>query len=125
VEQAIENGASGRHIAEQFAPFFDGAVRGHHGRAVFVATHDDSQKDFATFGRKDFESHIVSEIQVDPEIVAIFREYHADAPARPESVPLDFRGPQLIEERTAQITIQRGGRLGWIRYASRKASRLR
>jgi hypothetical protein len=27
VEQAIENGAGGRHIAEQFAPFFDRSIR--------------------------------------------------------------------------------------------------
>ena len=27
VEQAIENGASGRHVAQQFAPLFDGAIR--------------------------------------------------------------------------------------------------
>src|SRR5215510_10204291 len=43
VEQAIENGAGGRYIAEQFAPFFDRPVRGHHGGAVFVAAHDDLQ----------------------------------------------------------------------------------
>ena len=60
VEQAIENGAGGRHIAQQFAPFFDRPVRGHHGGAVFVAAHDNLQEDFAAFRGKDLESHIIN-----------------------------------------------------------------
>ena len=37
MEQAVEYRAGGGYIAEQFAPFFDGSVRSHHGGAVFVA----------------------------------------------------------------------------------------
>ena len=39
MKQAVEYRRR-RHIAEQFAPFFHGSVGSHHGRAVFVATHD-------------------------------------------------------------------------------------
>src|SRR6266446_10745187 len=46
VEQAIENGAGGGYIAKQFAPFFNGSVRSHHGGAVFVAAHNELQEDF-------------------------------------------------------------------------------
>ncbi len=60
MKQAIEDGTGCRDIAEQLAPFFDGSIGGHHGRTVFVMTHDDFQEDLATFLRRDFESHIVN-----------------------------------------------------------------
>jgi hypothetical protein len=40
VEQAVKDGASGGHIAEQFAPFLDGSIGSHHSGAVFVTAHD-------------------------------------------------------------------------------------
>ncbi len=64
MEQAVEDGAGGRHIAEQLAPFFDGSVGGHHGGTVFVAAHDDLQEDFAAFWRKDFEPHVINDQQI-------------------------------------------------------------
>ncbi len=60
MEQAVEYSAGGGDIAEQFAPFFNGTIGGHHGGAVFVATHDDLQEDFAAFWREDFQAHIIN-----------------------------------------------------------------
>ena len=37
-------------------------------RAVFVTAHDDFQKNFAAFGRKDFEPHVVNDEQIGLEI---------------------------------------------------------
>jgi hypothetical protein len=68
VEQPIEDGAGGRHVAKELSPFFDGTVGGHQGGAVFVAAHDDFQEDFAAFGRQDLESHIVDEQEIGLEI---------------------------------------------------------
>ena len=34
MQQTIEDGAGGRDIAEQFAPFFDGSIGSHHGGPV-------------------------------------------------------------------------------------------
>ena len=60
MQQTVEDRAGGRDIAEQFTPFFDGSIRGHHGGSVLVTTHDDFQEDLAAFLRQDFESHIVN-----------------------------------------------------------------
>ena len=49
MKQAVEDRAGGRDIAEQFAPFFDGSIGGHHGGTVLVTAHDDFQKDLAAF----------------------------------------------------------------------------
>ncbi len=43
MKQSLEDGAGGGHIAEQFTPFFDGTIGGHHGRTVLVTTHDNFQ----------------------------------------------------------------------------------
>jgi hypothetical protein len=68
VKQAVEDRAGGRDIAEQFAPFFDGSIRGHHGGTVFITAHDDFQKDLAAFLRQDFESRIVNDKQIGFEV---------------------------------------------------------
>ena len=57
MQQAIEDGTCSEDIAEQLSPFFGGSIRGHHGRTVFVPTHDDFQEDLATLLRQDFEPH--------------------------------------------------------------------
>ena len=36
VEQAVKDGAGGRDVTEQLAPFFDGTIGRHHGRTVLV-----------------------------------------------------------------------------------------
>jgi len=43
VEQAVEHGADGGGIAEQFAPVLDRAVRSQQRAGPFVAAHDDLQ----------------------------------------------------------------------------------
>jgi len=60
VEQSVEDGAGGRHVAKELSPFLDGTIGGHQGGAVFVAAHDDLQEDFAAFGRQDLEPHVVN-----------------------------------------------------------------
>ena len=59
MKQPVEDGAGSRHITEQFAPFFDRSIGGHHGGTILVTTHDEFQEDLAAFLRQDFESHVV------------------------------------------------------------------
>lgn len=68
VEEPVEDGAGGGDVAQELAPFVDGAVGGHHGGAVFVAAHDDLQQDFPTLGWKDFQAHVVDDEQVGLEV---------------------------------------------------------
>ena len=68
MKQAVEDRAGGRHVAEQFAPLFDGSIGGHHGGTVLVTAHDDFQKDLAAFLREDFESHIVNDEEIGFEV---------------------------------------------------------
>ena len=49
MEQTVEDSTSGRHVAEEFAPFFDGTIGGHHRGSVFVAAHDEFQEGFHRF----------------------------------------------------------------------------
>ena len=69
VEQSIEDGAGGRHVAQELSPFFDGTIGGHQGGAVFVAAHDDLQEDFAAFGRQDLKPHVVNDEEIGLEIL--------------------------------------------------------
>ncbi len=46
MQEAIQDGGGGRNIADEFAPFLDGPVGGHHGGAFLVATHDDLEEIF-------------------------------------------------------------------------------
>ena len=64
MERAIEDGAGGRHIAQKFAPLFDGPVGGRHGGSVFISAHNDFQKDFTAFSRKDFQPHVVDDQKI-------------------------------------------------------------
>ena len=57
MEQAVEDGTGGGHVAQEFSPFFNRAVGGHKRRAVFVPAHNDFQKDLAAFWRQHFQSH--------------------------------------------------------------------
>ena len=60
MEQAIKDGAGSGNIAQEFTPFFDGTIGGHHGGSVFVAAHNEFQEDFPTFLRQDFKSHVIN-----------------------------------------------------------------
>lgn len=46
VEEAVEHGADGGYVAQQFAPVFDGAVGSGQGARALVAAHDDFQEIF-------------------------------------------------------------------------------
>ena len=69
VQEAVEDGGGGGDVAEEFAPFFEGAVGGHEGGAQFVATHDDFKEVFAAFGREVFDAHVVDDEEVTAEVV--------------------------------------------------------
>lgn len=71
VEESVEDGACGRDVAEELAPFFDGAVGGHDGGAVFVSAHDDFQEDFTAAGWEVFEAHVVDDEEVGFEEKAL------------------------------------------------------
>ena len=64
VEESVEDGAGCGDVAEELAPFFDGAVGGHEGGSVFVSAHDDFQEDFAATGGEVFEAHVVDDEEV-------------------------------------------------------------
>src|SRR5262245_51293427 len=64
VEQAVEYSAGGGDVTEQFAPFFDRTIGGHHGGTVLVTTHDEFQEDLTAFLREDFESHVIDDEQI-------------------------------------------------------------
>ena len=61
MEQAVEDGAGGRDVTQEFAPFFNGTIGVHHGRTVLVTAHDNFQEDLAAFLREDFEAHVVDD----------------------------------------------------------------
>jgi hypothetical protein len=44
VQQAVEHGADGGRIAQQFAPVFHRSIRSQHGAGPLVAAHDDLQQ---------------------------------------------------------------------------------
>ena len=64
VKKAVEDGAGCRNIVEQFAPFFDRTIGGHHGGTVFVTAHDNFEEDFSTLRGKDFQPHVVDNEQI-------------------------------------------------------------
>ena len=52
VEEAIQDGTGGGHVAQELTPVLDGAVAGHDGGAVFVTAHNHFQEVFAgVFGQ--------------------------------------------------------------------------
>jgi hypothetical protein len=70
VEESVEDGGGSRDVTDEFAPFLQGAVRGHEGRAQFVAAHDDFEEIFAGFGWKLFNSHVIDDQKVALEVAA-------------------------------------------------------
>ena len=71
VEESVEDGVGCGDVAEELAPFFDGAVGGHDGGAVFVSAHDDFQEDFAAAAGEIFEAHVVDDEEVGFEEKAL------------------------------------------------------
>ena len=70
MEEAIEDGAGGGHVAQEFAPVFERPVAGHDGGAVFVAAHDDFQQVFAGVFGQGLEAHVVDDDQVGLQVSA-------------------------------------------------------
>lgn len=68
VEEAVEDGSGGGDVAEEFAPFIDGAVGGHDGGTDFVAAQDDFEQEFAAAGSEGFEAHVVDDEEVGFEV---------------------------------------------------------
>ena len=52
VEKAVQDGCGSGDVVDELTPFFNGAVGGHEGGAVFVTAHDQLQEYFACFGWK-------------------------------------------------------------------------
>ena len=52
MQQAVEQGADGRGVAQQLAPVLDGAVGSDQAGSAFIATHDDLQQ---ILGRGEWE----------------------------------------------------------------------
>lgn len=44
VQEAIKDCGGGGHVADEFAPFFEGSIGRHQGGAQFVASHNDLKK---------------------------------------------------------------------------------
>ena len=70
VEEAVEDGAGGGDIAQEFAPFFERAVAGHEGGAVFVTAEDDLHEVLGGVLWQGFEPHVVDDEQGRGEVTA-------------------------------------------------------
>jgi hypothetical protein len=70
VQEPVDDGPGGGHIAEQFAPFFQWSVAGHDGGTVFVTAHDDFQQVFAGVFWQLFQAHVVNDDQVGFQVFA-------------------------------------------------------
>ena len=70
MQEAVDDGASRGHIAEQLAPFFQGPVAGHNGGFVFVAPHDDFQQVFAGVFWQLLEPHVINDNEVRLQVSA-------------------------------------------------------
>ena len=68
MEETVEDGRGSWDIADEFAPFFKGAVGGHEGRAQFLAAHDDIEEVFAGLGRELLGAHVVDDEEVALEV---------------------------------------------------------
>jgi hypothetical protein len=70
MQEPVEDGSGRRHVAQEFAPFFQRTVAGHDGGAVFIPAHDDLQQIFAGVLGQLFQTHVVNDDQVGFEIFA-------------------------------------------------------
>ena len=84
-------------VAQELSPFFDGTIGGHQGGAVFIATHDDLQEDFAAFWRQDLEPHVINDEEIGLEIFSQQRlspAWVASRKARAPGRTLNGRAPE-------------------------------
>ena len=65
MQQAVEHGADGGHIGEQFAPVIDGAVGGQQSAGALVAAHDDFEQVLGSGLRQLTHAEVVDDEQSD------------------------------------------------------------
>ena len=68
VQETVEDGRCCWNIADEFPPFFNGPVGGHHCGSGFVSSHDNFKEVFTGFGRQLFDSHIINDEQIALEV---------------------------------------------------------
>ena len=68
LQEPIQNGGGGRHVADQLGPVLQRTIAGHHRRTILVPAHDDLQQAFAAAPGKLFHSHVVDNEQVGVKI---------------------------------------------------------
>ena len=68
MQEPVENGPGGGHVAQKFAPFLQRAVAGHDGGTVFVTAHDDFQQILAGVFGQLFETHVVNDDQIGLQV---------------------------------------------------------
>src|SRR5438105_6450991 len=61
VQQAVEHGADGGRVSQQFAPVFHRAVRGQHGAGPLVAAHDNFQQLFGGGERQLAHAQVIDD----------------------------------------------------------------
>ena len=59
VQEAVQDRAGRRHVAQEFAPFFQWPVAGHDGGPIFIPAHDHFKKVLAGVLGQLFEAKIV------------------------------------------------------------------
>ena len=64
VQEAVQDGANGRDVAEELAPFLYWPVAGHDRGAVLVAAHDHLKEGCAGISGQLFQPHVVDDQQV-------------------------------------------------------------
>jgi hypothetical protein len=64
LEETVEDGGGGRHVAKQLAPVLNGTIGGHESGAILVSTNDNLQEAFSAFGREVLHAKIVDAKQI-------------------------------------------------------------
>jgi len=70
MQEPVEDGSGGGHVAEQLAPFLQWPVAGHDSGTVFVTAHNDFQQILAGVFGQLFEAHVVNDDQIGLQVFA-------------------------------------------------------
>ncbi len=70
VQEAVQDGPGGGHVAQEFAPFLQRSVAGHDGGKVFVTTHDDFQQVFAGVFGQGLEPQVIDQEEIRAQVFA-------------------------------------------------------
>lgn len=68
MEEAVEDGAGGGNVLQEFAPVLQRPVAGHDGGAGLVAAHDDLQQILAGVLGQGPQAHVIDDEQVALEV---------------------------------------------------------